>query len=79
MGSDVDRRARTITSGDIIHIAEFVMMLVTLGMFIQTMKYTAAQVDKHTDQLNRIEHYLSSRDPEYWERTKEGTQWPQVR
>jgi hypothetical protein len=64
------------TPGDWIHIGEIIAMLITIGMFVQTMKYTESQVDRHTVQLDRIEHYLSSRDPEYWQRTKEGLTLP---
>jgi hypothetical protein len=33
-------------------------------------------VNIHTHQLERMEHYLSSRDPEYWQRTKDAITWP---
>ncbi len=65
-----------LNPGDWLHVMEAVVMLITLGMFIRTIQYTEAQVDKHSDQLNRIEHYLSSRDPEYWQRTQEGFRGP---
>jgi hypothetical protein len=71
--SDMTTHPFRLNPGDWLHVVEFGLLLVTLGMFVKTIQYTESQVDKHSHQLDRIEHYLSSRDPEYWQRTQEGS------
>lgn len=74
-------RRLNLNLGDILHIAQIVALVVTIcaayykldenaalttAKFDENAKVTAA----HTQQLNRIEHYLSSKDSEYWNRSR---------
>jgi hypothetical protein len=52
--------------GDVIHLAQIATLFICMGMAYQQLKASAEQVNQHTHQLDRIEHYLSSRDPAYW-------------
>lgn len=62
----------SFNSGDILHLLEVVVLLVGMGVAYDKLQTAADQVANHSRQLDRIEHYLSSRDPEYWQRTREG-------
>jgi hypothetical protein len=42
----------------------------SIGVVYQKFDIFTAQVSVHTQQLDRIEHYLSSGDPQYWEKSK---------
>jgi hypothetical protein len=57
--------------GDWLHLLQIAVLFASLGVAFAKYQATEDQVNNHTRQLNRIEHYLSSRDPEYWQRTKE--------
>jgi len=57
---------RQFNTGDVLHIAQIVVMLVSLGIGYQKLADAVGRVDFHSDQLNRIEHYLSSHDANYW-------------
>lgn len=41
-----------------------------LGVTYEKFQQTADMVGTHGDKLDRIEHYLSSKDPQYWKRTE---------
>jgi hypothetical protein len=71
MGPPDGRNHKGINFGDVLHLMEVGMLLASMGAAYAEFQQTAKQVEVHTQQLNRIEHYLSSRDPEYWQRTKE--------
>jgi hypothetical protein len=61
----------SFNAGDAIHLLEVVVILVGMGAAYDKLQAAADQVANHSRQLDRIEHYLSSRDPEYWQRTRE--------
>lgn len=58
--------SRSINTGDIIHIVQIAVLLMSLGIMYEKFQVTETQVQTHTNQLNNIEHYLSSKDPNYW-------------
>lgn len=60
---------RKINIGDWIHIVEIAALLISLGMNYQKFEQIAVDVGRHTETLTRIEHYLSSKDPEYWQKS----------
>jgi hypothetical protein len=60
-----------LNTGDWLHLLQIGIMILSLGAAFERFRVMSENVDNHTDQLNRIERYLSSRDPEYWQRTKE--------
>lgn len=58
--------------GDILHVIQILALAFTLGGIYATFKSVNATTEIHTQQLNRIEHYLSSKDANYWtERRKD--------
>jgi hypothetical protein len=68
----VERRRKPsgINSGDLLHLLEIAVLLISVGVSFEKFQVTQDQVTEHTQQLNRIEHYLSSRDAHYWEIVK---------
>lgn len=64
-----------LNTGDFLHIFEVVVMIVSfvaaVARFDAKFDQNAAQVIIHTQQLNRMEHYLASKDPEYYKRSKD--------
>lgn len=58
-------------SGDALHILEIAVLFIGMGMAYQQLKASADQVNQHTHQLDRIEHYLSAHDPNYWKIVEE--------
>jgi hypothetical protein len=65
----VDRERAALNTGDILHGIQIAVMLATLGVFYQQMNDGLAQIRNLEGQVVRIEHYLSSKDPHYWEHT----------
>lgn len=63
------RRKHEFNIGDYLHIFEVAVLVGSMGAAWSTVQQAVTQVKEHTQQLERIEHYLSSRDPEYWQRT----------
>jgi hypothetical protein len=63
--------APRLNFGDWLHLVQIAVLFMSLGMIFSEYRETAAQVRQHTEQLTRIEHYLSSRDPEYWRIARE--------
>lgn len=57
--------------GDALHLLEIAALLLSMGMTYQKFAEASAQVSIHTRQLDRIEHYLSSKDPSYWKASRE--------
>jgi hypothetical protein len=57
--------------GDILHVIQIATLLFAAGVAYGQFKVVAVQTEDNSVQLNRIEHYLSSRDPKYWQITKE--------
>lgn len=55
--------------GDGLHVLQIAILLVSIGVAYEKFTESTTQVSIHTQQLNRIEHYLSSKDSKYWDRT----------
>lgn len=60
---------KPLNTGDVLHIFQIALLVGAMGMAYQQFQEQKAAVAEHTVQLNRVEHYLSSRDPRYWEFT----------
>jgi hypothetical protein len=52
--------------GDWLHLVQLAVLCISLGIAWARFDSAATQVQRHTAQLDRIEHYLSARDPNYW-------------
>lgn len=61
---------KPLNTGDFLHILQIALLVGAMGMAYQQFQEFKTQVQGHTVQLNRVEHYLSSRDPRYWEFTR---------
>jgi hypothetical protein len=57
---------RRLNLGDALHIFQIAVLLVSLGIVYEKFDANALVTAIHTQQLDRIEHYLSSKDPNYW-------------
>lgn len=53
--------------GDILHIVQIAVLFITIGIVYAKFDANNAVTTIHTQQLNRIEHYLSAHDPKYWD------------
>jgi hypothetical protein len=56
--------------GDALHIFQIAILLIAIGIVYEKFDANAIVTGTHTEQLNRIEHYLSSKDPDYWDHSK---------
>lgn len=56
--------------GDALHLLEIAVMLISIGIAYEKFDENARSVLTHTQQLNRIEHYLSAHDTSYWQQSK---------
>lgn len=63
---------RSINTGDALHLIEIAVLLISIGISYAKLDAAAIQVKAQADQLERIEHYLSSKDPQYWKFSREG-------
>jgi hypothetical protein len=52
--------------GDLLHIIQIAVLFISIGIVYAKFDSNAAVTTIHTQQLNRIEHYLSSKDQNYW-------------
>jgi len=64
----IDRRRvnKGLNLGDILHILTIITLVFSMGVAYQKFDANTAVTSIHTQQLNRIEHYLSAHDPRYW-------------
>jgi hypothetical protein len=62
---------RSFNRGDWLHLVQIAVMLFTMGIAWAKIQSAAEQSSRNAHTLERVEHYLSSRDPEYWQRAKE--------
>ena len=62
---------RGLNLGDVLHLIQIATLVFTIGIAYQKFDASAVITQTHTQQLDRIEHYLSSRDPEYWNITRQ--------
>lgn len=68
MDQDQEKRTtRQMNLGDILHVLQIAVMLIAIGIAYEKFDIFTTQVGTHTQQLNRIEHYLSSKDSHYWD------------
>jgi hypothetical protein len=68
----MDRRkvSKNLNLGDVLHLVQIATLLFCIGVAYQKFDANAAVTNVHTQQLNRIEHYLSAKDPDYWNVSK---------
>jgi hypothetical protein len=57
--------------GTITNLLTIGAVLVSIGMNWQKFEENAKSVAEHSQALVRIEHYLSSKDANYWRETKQ--------
>jgi hypothetical protein len=62
---------RSFNRGDWLHLIQIAVMLFSLGIAYAKIQEAAVQSGRNAHTLERVEHYLSSRDPDYWQRAKE--------
>ena len=56
--------------GDLLHLVQIAVLLISIGIIYAKFDANTTVTGIHTQQLNRIEHYLSSRDSHYWDESK---------
>lgn len=61
---------RGLNLGDILHVVQIIVLGITIGVFYAESTANVVVTKTHTEQLNRIEHYLSSKDPNYYETSR---------
>jgi hypothetical protein len=57
--------------GDLAHVLEVAILLISIGANYARFVQIETDVAEHTRALQRIEHYLASRDAEYWRKAVE--------
>jgi len=64
--------------GDVVNLAQLGMLIASLcfglikvGAIEARFDAILAQVGHHSQQLDRVEHYLSSKDAKYWQQSRE--------
>jgi len=62
-----DDKRNSLSFGDLLHGIQIAVMLATLGIFYQQIQSGLEEIRNLKTQTTRIEHYLSSKDPHYWE------------
>lgn len=62
---------KKLNIGDILHLLEIAVLLISIGISYEKFNEAASQVTEHSQALNRIEHYLSSKDAQYWKLSRE--------
>lgn len=62
----MDDRRKALNTGDVLHIVQIAMLLLAAGVAYEKFEMAAEQSGRTADKLERIEHYLSSKDPSYW-------------
>ena len=65
------RITRQLNIGDVLHIIQIAVLIASIGVAYERFDQVREAVVTHTRQLDRVEHYLSSKDPEYWQRSRE--------
>lgn len=56
---------------EVLHTIEIAVLLLSLGATYERLQAAAVQVGTLTDDVTRIEHYLSSKDSSYWKLSRE--------
>jgi hypothetical protein len=57
-------------AGDFLHLLQIAMLLISIGAFYEKFTTAVDTMATHSQQLNRIEHYLSSKDSHYWDESR---------
>ena len=57
--------------GAVLHLLEIAVLLISIGVSYEKFNAATDQVKTNTVQLNRMEHYLSSKDANYWRLSRE--------
>lgn len=65
-GNGSDRRKVTFNFGDALHVIQIAILLMSLGIMYEKFQIVQETTEKHSNSLDRIEHYLSSKDKDYW-------------
>ena len=52
--------------GDALHLIQIAILLISIGIVYEKFNIILDTTATHSDQLNRIEHYLSAKDSKYW-------------
>lgn len=60
-----------LNTGDILHIIQIAVLLISCGVGFAKLQTAETTVQNVADQLNRVEHYLSSHDAKYWQSVKQ--------
>lgn len=60
-----------ITLGNWLTILQIALLVGSVGVVYQKVDSALHAVASHTQQLQRIEHYLSSKDSNYWKLSRE--------
>lgn len=56
--------------GDGLHLLQIAILLIAIGVAYEKFDENTKVTGTHTEQLNRIEHYLSSKDSRYWDESR---------
>lgn len=62
---------KKINAGDILHLLEIAVLLISVGIGYARFDAAAEKVFEQGQRLERVEHYLSSKDPQYWRLSRE--------
>jgi hypothetical protein len=62
--------SKGLNFGDILHILTIITLVFSMGVAYQKFDANAAVTAIHTQQLDRIEHYLSAHDKDYWSQSR---------
>jgi hypothetical protein len=67
----MDDRRRRLNTSDVLHLVQIAVLLISVGVAYEKLDLAVQQSSRTADKIERIEHYLSSKDPEYWRRSKD--------
>jgi len=56
--------------GDLLHLLQIAVLFISIGIVYAKFDANAVITNVHTQQLDRIEHYLSAHDSNYWRDSK---------
>ena len=60
-----------LNAGDWLHLLQILVLLVSVGVFYERVETAMKAVDHQGAELDRIEHYLSAKDADYWQLRKQ--------
>ncbi len=62
---------RGLNLGDVIHIVQILILVGSIGVAYERFDEASRKINELTDQVTRMEHYLSSKDGSYWKLSRE--------